>query len=279
MEYRNYIFDLYGTLIHIRTDEWSKTFWKKLAAYYACFGADYEPEKLHEAYDLEIRKEEKRIIQGFKSKGISCTYPEVDLTRIFASLLLHAPQRHPSEAGDRLPSELKDTPYADPLQIPSLKAWSMGTAHFFRITSRKRFGLYPGTLKTMKSLKDKGCGIYLLSNAQRSFTMSEMEVLNLPGLFDGIYISSDKQMKKPQPEFMQCLIHEYALDPEKSVMVGNDLGSDMGIARACGMDSVYLNTDHLTEKEIQQRLKEVKKQGTGKITVFPDGKIYHLTDM
>ena len=278
MKYQNYIFDLYGTLIHIRTDEWSKTFWKKLAAYYACFGADYEPEKLHEAYDLEIRMEEKRIIQSFASSGIDCTYPEVDLAQIFVVLFLKAPHRHFSEVGEGLLSEYKHC-NGDLLKLPALKTWALDAAHFFRITSRKRFGLYPGTLKTLKTLKKEGCGIYLLSNAQRSFTMSEMEVLNLPGLFDGIYISSDKQMKKPQPDFLQNLLKEYKLDPKTSVMVGNDFGSDIGIARACDMDSVYLNTDHLTEKEIQLRSKEAKKQGTGKITVFPDGKIYHLTDM
>lgn len=31
--YKNYIFDLYGTLIDIRTDEWSEEPWEEFAAW------------------------------------------------------------------------------------------------------------------------------------------------------------------------------------------------------------------------------------------------------
>lgn len=32
--YKNYVFDLYGTLIDINTDEWSIDIWEKMAIYY-----------------------------------------------------------------------------------------------------------------------------------------------------------------------------------------------------------------------------------------------------
>ena len=32
--YNNYIFDLYGTLIDINTDEWNDDLWKKIAILY-----------------------------------------------------------------------------------------------------------------------------------------------------------------------------------------------------------------------------------------------------
>ena len=37
--YKNYIFDLYGTLIDINTDEWSAKLWKSLQILYAYHGA------------------------------------------------------------------------------------------------------------------------------------------------------------------------------------------------------------------------------------------------
>ncbi|MBR1440133.1 MAG: HAD family hydrolase [Lachnospiraceae bacterium] len=266
MKYTNYIFDLYGTLVDIRTDEYSKAFWKKMADYYACFGADYTAESLKENYNSLIKKEEKRLISELKKKKIDCRYPEIKLEKIFGQLLLQAPKKHSSEAGDHL------------LASPELDTWSVDTAHFFRITSRKHFRLYPGTLTTLKELRKQGAKIYLLSNAQRSFTFSEMEVLGLPKLFDGIYVSSDLKMKKPQPEFLLSLLKEYHLDGKESVMVGNDFQSDVGIARACHVDSVFLNTDRFPDAELKKRLKAAKQDGEGKITIFADGKITHLLD-
>lgn len=36
--YNNYIFDLYGTLIDINTDEWNDDLWKKIGILYAYQG-------------------------------------------------------------------------------------------------------------------------------------------------------------------------------------------------------------------------------------------------
>ena len=41
MRYKNYIFDLYGTLVDINTDEWSAQLWKKMAILYGYYGAAY----------------------------------------------------------------------------------------------------------------------------------------------------------------------------------------------------------------------------------------------
>ena len=50
MHYDNYIFDLYGTLIDIRTDEEDISAWEKMALLYRYYGADYGAEELREAY-------------------------------------------------------------------------------------------------------------------------------------------------------------------------------------------------------------------------------------
>ncbi len=44
--YKNYIFDLYGTLIDINTDEWSAKLWKSLQILYAYHGAEYTPQEI-----------------------------------------------------------------------------------------------------------------------------------------------------------------------------------------------------------------------------------------
>ncbi len=48
--YKNYVFDLYGTLVDIHTDENDLAVWKKLALFYGYYGALYQPEELQKAY-------------------------------------------------------------------------------------------------------------------------------------------------------------------------------------------------------------------------------------
>ena len=46
--YLNYIFDFYGTLAHIRTDEEKPYLWEKMSEIYAALGARYTAEDIPE---------------------------------------------------------------------------------------------------------------------------------------------------------------------------------------------------------------------------------------
>ena len=61
--YNNYIFDLYGTLIDINTDEWNDDLWKKIAILYAYKGAHYTYDELNEEYDRLVQAEKKTVIK------------------------------------------------------------------------------------------------------------------------------------------------------------------------------------------------------------------------
>ena len=49
--YDTCIFDLYGTLVDICTDEKKPELWERLALFYAFYGAEYTPYELHQGYD------------------------------------------------------------------------------------------------------------------------------------------------------------------------------------------------------------------------------------
>ena len=57
--YSNYIFDLYGTLIDINTDESSNEFWYKLSLFYSFKGAVYIAEELKTTYENMVIKKTK----------------------------------------------------------------------------------------------------------------------------------------------------------------------------------------------------------------------------
>ena len=54
--YENYIFDLYGTLVDINTNEEKRRLWEKLALFYGYNGAAYKPKELKRAYLKKWKK-------------------------------------------------------------------------------------------------------------------------------------------------------------------------------------------------------------------------------
>ena len=83
MKYKNYVFDLYGTLVDIHTDEENPAVWDRLAYFYNYYGADYIGEELRIAYDAIINELEG-VLQGDKHE----MYPEIQIENVFRKLFL-----------------------------------------------------------------------------------------------------------------------------------------------------------------------------------------------
>ena len=226
MRYQNYIFDLYGTLVDIHTDESKVSLWKKIAVYFSAQGAAYTGKELKERYIALIREEEKKLHRKLKKKYPNITVKEVEinLDRVFVKLY-----KEKGVAANR--QKIKDSMLA------------------FRAITMEKLRLFPGALELLQSLKAAGKGIYLLSNAQTSFTLPEMKALGLVEYFDDIFFSSDLEVKKPSARFYEALFERHGLKKEESVMVGNDRFSDVQGALDFGMEAIYLHTEQSTPFE------------------------------
>ena len=226
MKYQNYIFDLYGTLVDIHTDESKASFWKKIAVYFSAQGAGYTGKELKERYGALIRAEEKKLQRklGKKYPGITVKEVEIDLDRVFAALY--------KEKGVKANRQLiKDSMIA------------------FRAITMEKLRLFPGTTELLQGLRDAGKKVYLLSNAQTSFTYPEMKALGLTGYFDDIFFSSDVEVKKPSAKFYEALFEKHGLKKAESVMVGNDRFADVQGALDFGIEAIYLHTEQSTPFE------------------------------
>lgn len=207
--YRHYLFDLYGTLADIRTDEQSRRLWERTALWYAEHGAPYRGSELRSAYLRLCAAEQARSDDPLH---------EIELRRVFRALYTEKGLR----AGLRLVED---------------------TAVFFRIASLKKLRRYPWVEPVFRQLRAAGAGIYLLSNAQACFTRPELRALGLEHAFDGVVLSSDAGVKKPSPAILRLLLERYALDPADCLMVGNEQAADVGVARTAGLDALYLRTE------------------------------------
>lgn len=211
MSYKNFIFDLYGTLVDIHTDENKKGFWKRIAAILTEFGYPYQWEELKEEYEAQIQKQKRKLLKKHD-------VPEVDIAKVFVGIC--------KKKGEKPKKSL----------IKYL-------ATTFRVLSRDYLALYPDSKEILEILKKNGKKVYLLSNAQTLFTVAEIKQLGIWDYFDDVLISSEEHCKKPGAEFMRILMQRHDLKVSESIMIGNEFKSDVAVADAVGMDSYYIHTN------------------------------------
>lgn len=232
MMYQNYIFDLYGTLVDIHTDEYSRNFFKKYAKWLRKQGYHFEWKHFQKLYtSIERDYREKAAQTGRYQK------PEIRIEEVFQEVF--------AANGYELSNE--QTEYL---------------CESFRRISLIYLCLFPDTIACLEGLKKAGKKIYLLSNAQRSFTWQELELTGLVPYFDGILISSDEGCMKPDPEFYNICCERYQLDKAQSVMVGNELKSDMAGAKAAGIDGFYINRSPVFHEEQEPDYRYVSLKGS-----------------
>ena len=211
--FSDYIFDLYGTLADVCTDEAPDAFWDGAARDAGSFGADYSGESLKKAY-LALCADEVRL-RGAALLDVPETYIEPELFNVFRRLLS---DRGASPSG------------------------AAAFASAFRQRSTLWLRPMPHALETLDALKNRGHRVFLLSNAQSCFTLGELAALGLSDRFDGILLSSDAGMKKPFRGLFELLISRFSIDRKTAVMVGNDAVADIAGAHAAGLLSRYYHT-------------------------------------
>ena len=217
-EYDIFVFDLYGTLADIRTNEVKLGLWRKMSEMYSSLGAHYSPTELKKNYLMICRQAAEQVqAEGMRNYGEKFL-GEPDLTTVFQNLFR---QKGMSCSREK----------------------AADFAGFFRVLSREKLKLYEGAKETLEILRGAGKKVYLLSNAQSDFTRPEIELLGLTDCFDGILISSEEGCRKPSPVFYRRLIERYGLSVENCLMMGNDMNTDIKGARAVGMDTLYIHTE------------------------------------
>ncbi len=219
-QYSNYVFDLYGTLVDIHTEENDPALWQKLALFYGYYDAIYEPEELKQAYGALVKGKEaelKQTLDGDARYSHEAS-PEIEITEVFRELYA----RKGVEADEAL---------------------AVHTGQFFRVLSTEYVRTYPGTEAMLRGLRENGKKVYLLSNAQRIFTEYEMHVLGIAKYFDAILISSDYKTKKPDKRFFDVLMERYALNDKETLFIGNDSHTDIAGAQTVGLDTFYVHSN------------------------------------
>ena len=105
----------------------------------------------------------------------------------------------------------------------------------------------------VETLKSKGFGIYLLSNASPDFHERRSGIPAL-SLFDGVIISADYKLLKPEKEIYEKLYETFSLKPEECFFI-DDVQANIEGAAATGMQGhCYYHGDlDILIRDMQER--------------------------
>lgn len=98
-----------------------------------------------------------------------------------------------------------------------------------------------GMAELLRELKENGYGIYLLSNASLAL---RRYFPRIPGAecFDGLVVSAEERLLKPQHEIYEVLLRRYSLSPESCFFV-DDLPANVEGAQNVGMQGAVFRGD------------------------------------
>lgn len=211
MRFTDLVFDLYGTLVDIHTEE-SDLVWEKTALYFGFYGVPHTADSLHQAFTLAMQAREAKAGQSYEC------FPDIPFEQVMAELFI---------AGG---------------VTDNAQALGVNAAQLFRIASIEYLRIYPGVPDALQALRKAGYRLWLLSNAQAIFTAYELRHLGLGSQFDGVLLSSDYGYRKPDVRFYNALLTTHDLNPARCLMIGNDRETDIAGAKGAGMATLYMHT-------------------------------------
>ena len=218
------LFDLYGTLIDIETDEGDLQVFAALSRYLLYHRIRTSPEDLKAAYFGEI---------GLRLSSRGQPNPEVDVFEIFREIM----RRH----GEREPG----------------RQAVLDATLLFRSLTMRRFGLFPGARGALEAVSETW-RTALVSDAQWAFTEPEMEMLGLMEFFPVRVLSSRLGFKKPDPRPFETALKEIGASGNRNrncIYIGDSPGRDLLGATNAGIRCVLFRRQPGPYDEVKAGLK------------------------
>lgn len=211
MTIKGILFDLYGTLIDIETDESLDEIYRVIAHYLTYHGVYLHRWEVRERY-YQVMKQQKEA---------RCEeYPEIDVEAIWNQLLMQEGIKSSVLRG----------------QLAKV------IAHIYRGISRSRLQLYPGVKKVLNELQ-ADYHLALISDAQSCYALPEIRAVGLDGYFNPIVISSHYGFRKPDSRLFQKALDNMKLKPEEVIWVGNDMFRDIFGANLLGIRNIFIDSN------------------------------------
>jgi 2-haloacid dehalogenase len=109
-----------------------------------------------------------------------------------------------------------------------------------------------GTVELLAELRAAGMPLYALTNWSAETFVIARERFELLSWFDGVVVSGEERMIKPDPAFFRLLLDRFGLAPEATFYV-DDSEPNVAAASALGLDAVRFTGPEQLRRELAAR--------------------------
>ncbi len=199
------LFDIYGTLINIRTNEHKEEIFDSISRFLGYRRIFVQGKELKELYFAELNRQFARSRER---------YPEVDANLAFERVL-----RGHGRTSDRY--------------------LALITTQLYRSLTRERLSLFDDTFWTLTEFR-KRYRLGIVTDAQRAFCKPELRALRIEEFFDTIVISSDYGFRKPDPRLFHIALAAMNAQGSEAAYIGNKYETDLLGAKAAELATAGL---------------------------------------
>jgi putative hydrolase of the HAD superfamily len=211
MAIKGILFDLYGTLVDIETDEGSEEIYRGIAHFLTYRGLYLHRGDVRDRY-YQIMKEQK--------EASAEEYPEIDVEAIWDAFLLRE-----GILSARVRRDL-----------------ALVLAQLHRGISRNRLRLYRDVKPVLDTLRRR-YRLAIVSDAQPCFALPEMKAMGIAGYFDPVTISAPYGYRKPDLRLFKKTLEVMDLTADEVICVGNDMYRDIYGATRMGIKTIFIDSN------------------------------------
>jgi putative hydrolase of the HAD superfamily len=203
------LFDLYGTLIDIKTDEHDPYVYEILSRYLGYHSVNIAPDEMKRAYFEGIQH------YLDQSKEV---HPEVDVYNIFFNIM--------NKYGKKR----------------STKTNVMDIATLFRSLTMRQFRVHEGIYDVLLALSAR-YKTAIISDAQWLYAEPEIAKLGLDQFFEVRILSSRFGFKKPDPRLFRAAMEKIGVSSGDCIYVGDNPCKDLSGAKRVGMKFILFRSE------------------------------------